>query len=180
MGTDVIILNGGSSSGKSTIARNLQRILPGLWLLSGVDDLIEAAPQQRIEDGSLIRFKDDGQVEIGPGWRDLERCWYTGLAAMAASGSGIILDEVFLDGPRSQERLRLVLGNLEILWVGVRCDSEVATAREALRQDRVPGMAESQAAVVHEDVEYDVIVDTSHASPETCAAEILSRVSTVV
>jgi chloramphenicol 3-O phosphotransferase len=147
--------------------------------LFGVDDLVASIPQQGIEDGSLLRFKDDDQVEVGPGWRDLEASWYTGMAAIAASGSSIILDEVFLEGARSQERLRVVLGSLEVLWVGVQCDSKVAAAREALRPDRVPGMAESQAAVVHEDVVYDVIVETSHAFPETCADTILSRVSTV-
>ena len=152
-------------------------ILPRPWLLFGVDDLVEAIPQQGIHDGSLLRFKDDGQVEVGPGWRDLEASWYAGIAAIAASGPGIILDEVFLDGGRSQERLRAVLGNLEILWVGVRCDGKLAAAREALRPDRVPGMAESQMIVVHEGVVYDMIVDTSHASPETCATKILSRVS---
>jgi len=178
MSTAVIVLNGGSSSGKSTIARRLQVILPRPWLLFGVDDLVAAIPQHGIEDGSLLRFKEDGEVQVGPGWRELEASWYTGIAAIAASGSSIILDEVFLDGARGQERLRMVLGNLEVLWVGVQCDGKVAAAREALRSDRVPGMAESQAAVVHEGVVYDVTVDTSHTSPETCAAKILSQVST--
>jgi chloramphenicol 3-O-phosphotransferase len=35
-------------------------------------------------------------------------------------------------------------------------------------------MAEAQAAVVHEGVIYDVTIDTSHASPESGAATILS------
>ncbi len=41
MTTDVIVLNGGSSSGKSGIARCLQAILPGSWLTIG------AATQRR-------------------------------------------------------------------------------------------------------------------------------------
>ena len=57
------------------------------------------------------------------------------------------------------------------------CDLEVATAREASRPDRIPGMAESQMAVVHDGVAYDVIVDTSHATSKSCAAEILARVA---
>lgn len=47
-----------------------------------------------------------------------------------------------------------------MLWVGVKCDLEVTRAREALRPDRVAGMAESQLAVVREGVVYDLIVDT--------------------
>jgi chloramphenicol 3-O phosphotransferase len=176
--TQVIVLNGVSSSGKTTIARSLQGILPAPWLLLGIDDLIRAMPNEGLEDGSLLRIGEAGQVEVGIGWRDLEVSWYIGLAAIAASGTGIIVDEVFLGGRKSQERLRSVFGGLGVLWVGVTCGREVARARETLRPDRVPGMAEHQVAIVHEGVEYDMTIDTSHASPESCAAAILSRVST--
>ena len=40
----VLVLNGGSSSGKSTLARALQTALPGVWLRLGVDTLVEACP----------------------------------------------------------------------------------------------------------------------------------------
>lgn len=179
MGTQVIVLNGGSSSGKSTIARCLQNGLTSPWLVIGVDGLINAMPQDRIADGSLLRLGEHGEVEIGPGWRQLEGSWYIGIAAMAASGTGVILDEVFLGGARSQERLRATLGGLEVLWVGVLCDGHMAASREASRADRVPGMAESQALVVHEGVDYDVVVDTGNTTPEECAAAIISRLSSV-
>jgi chloramphenicol 3-O phosphotransferase len=85
---------------------------------------------------------------------------------------------VFLDGGAGQRRLRSALGGLEVLWVGVTCDRDIARAREALRADRVPGQADSQAPVVHEGVEYDLFVDTSRATSESCAALILERAST--
>jgi chloramphenicol 3-O phosphotransferase len=44
MATQVIVLNGGSSSGKTGIARCLQAILPQPWLRLGVDDLVDALP----------------------------------------------------------------------------------------------------------------------------------------
>jgi chloramphenicol 3-O phosphotransferase len=44
MTVSVIVLNGGSSSGKSSIARFLQSLLAGPWLTLGVDTLIEAMP----------------------------------------------------------------------------------------------------------------------------------------
>jgi chloramphenicol 3-O phosphotransferase len=154
-------------------------MLTTTWLLLGVDDLIRAMPDDQLEGGSLLQIGETGQVDVGPEWRDLEASWYLGLSAIAASGTGVIVDEVFLGGNQSQERLRAALGDLRVLWVGVKCDLDVARAREGLRPDRVPGMAESQAAVVHEGVVYDMTVDTSHASPELCAAEIFSRMSTM-
>jgi chloramphenicol 3-O phosphotransferase len=176
--TQVIVLNGTSSSGKTTLARALQGMLPAPWLLLGIDDLIRAMPDEGLEDGSLLHIGVTGHVDIGPGWLNLETSWYIGLAAIVANGTGVIVDEVFLSGHESQARLRTAFAGLEVLWVGVTCDLEVARARESLRPDRVPGMAEFQAAVVHEGVAYDMTVDTSHTSPESCAATILSRVST--
>jgi chloramphenicol 3-O-phosphotransferase len=43
MATDVIVLNGGSSSGKSSIARRLQDLLDQPWITLGVDDLLDAS-----------------------------------------------------------------------------------------------------------------------------------------
>jgi chloramphenicol 3-O phosphotransferase len=181
MGAQVIVLNGVSSSGKTTIARTLQgMLLPAAWLLLGIDDLIRAMPDEGLEDGSLLHIADTGRVEVGPGWRELEASWYIGVAAMVASGTGVIVDEVFLGGQRSQERLGAALRGLRVLWVGVQCDREVARAREALRPDRVGGMAEYQAGIVHEHVRYDMTVDTSHSSPESSATAILARASTLV
>jgi chloramphenicol 3-O phosphotransferase len=45
MMVSVIVLNGGSSSGKSSVARSLQSLLPSPWLTLGVDTLIEAMPR---------------------------------------------------------------------------------------------------------------------------------------
>ena len=174
--TQVIVLNGVSSSGKTTIARSLQTMLKTPWLLVGIDDLIRAMPNEGLQDGSLLHIGETGQVSVGPGWRELEASWHVGVAAMVANGTSVIVDEVFLGGRESQERLEGAFGGLGVLWVGVMCDREVARAREALRPDRVPGMAESQASVVHEGVLYDMTVDTSNASPESCAAMILAHV----
>jgi chloramphenicol 3-O phosphotransferase len=123
------------------------------WLLLGIDDLTRAVPDKGIDDGTLLHVGETGQVEVGPGWRSLEASWYIGIAAIAASGTGVVVDEVFLDGGAGQERMRSALSGLEVLWVGVTCERDVARAREALRPDRVAGQADSQAPVVREGVE---------------------------
>ena len=71
---------------------------------------------------------------------------------MARAGARVILDEVFLGGAASQQRWQQALGELQVLWVGVRCEAAAATSREIARGDRVPGMAASQAGVVHRGV----------------------------
>lgn len=100
-----------------------------------------------------------------------------GVAAMARAGARIVFDDVFLSGVASQERTRAHLAGLEILWVGVRCDPTIAAEREIARGDRITGMAASQADIVHEDVVYDIEVDTSHTQSLDCARLIAERVS---
>ncbi|GGW70688.1 hypothetical protein GCM10010503_54960 [Streptomyces lucensis JCM 4490] len=172
----MIILNGGSSSGKSGIARCLQAVLPGPWPAFGIDSLIDALPvRMRAADGG-IRFTDDGGVSVGADFRALEAAWMAGMAAMARAGARVIVDDVFLGGAASQQRWREAVDGLDVLWVGVRCDAAVAAAREIARGDRTPGMAASQADAVHEGVVYDLEVDTAHTESLACARAIADRV----
>ena len=147
---EAIVLNGGSSSGKSSLARCLQGILGPSWLTLGVDDLIRALPggDKPSSAQPSIDFVADGSIRVSDDFRRAEAAWYQGLAAIARCDTGLIIDEVFLGGRASQERLAQVLSDLTVLWVGVRCDPEVAAGREGKRQDRIVGMARLQAEQV--------------------------------
>ena len=176
MATQIIVLNGGSSSGKSGIARCLQAILPDPWLSLSIDDLIDAMPPSLVGSGSGVTFGEQGEVEVGEAFRTIESAWMSGIAEMARRGAHIIVDDVFLSGAASQDRMRVAFDGLEVLWVGVHCAPDIAAARELARGDRVPGMAESQATIAHEGVVYDVEVDTSRVEALECARVIAGRV----
>lgn len=160
----------------------------------GVDDLIRALPggdevddlirAQKDSDGPVgvqgfIEFGRDGSVTVGDDFRRAEASWYAGLAAIGRCETGLILDEVFLGGRSSQDRLASALAGLPVLWVGVRCDPEIAAVRERNRSDRVGGMARLQAERVHEGVAYDLVVDTTSASAADCARAIASHLSSL-
>lgn len=172
----MIVLNGGSSSGKSGIARCLQAVLPDPWLALGIDTLLGAMPASMQASDTGIEFAPDGEVIVGPEFRTLQAAWIEGVAAMARAGARVIVDEVFLGGADSQQQWQKALGGLRVLWVGVRCDSAVAAGREVARGDRVAGMAASQADVVHRGMAYDLEVDTTHAESMECARAIAAHV----
>jgi chloramphenicol 3-O phosphotransferase len=176
MTVQVIVLNGGSSSGKSAIARALQAILPQPWISLSVDDLVDALPPSLTDSGSGIAFGQQGEVVVGGGFREIEAAWMAGVAAMARAGARVIFDDVFLGGAASQQRVRTALEGLAVLWVGVRCAPEIAAGREIARGDRAAGMAASQAETVHQGVIYDVEIDTSHTESLDCARAIAARV----
>jgi chloramphenicol 3-O phosphotransferase len=174
--TQVIVINGGSSSGKTGIARCLQAILPQPWLRIGIDDMLDALPPALMGSEAGVAFGPAGEVTLGDEFRLIETAWLSGLAAMARAGVRIIFDDVFLDGATSQERVRAGLAGLDVLWVGVRCDAEIASGREIARGDRMIGMAASQAEKAHMGVAYDIEVDTSTTEALDCARLIAARV----
>lgn len=177
MATQLIVLNGGSSSGKSGIARCLQELLADPWLALGTDMLVDAMPAAMRTSDNGIEFSDDGQVSVGPEFRAVEAAWIEGVVAMVRAGARVVVDEVFLGGASSQQRWRKALGDLDVLWVAVRCDSSVAAEREVARGDRVRGMAVAQAELVHQGVDYDLEVDTTHTEAMECARTISGHVT---
>ncbi|MEU0112291.1 chloramphenicol phosphotransferase CPT [Streptomyces bobili] len=172
----MILLNGGSSSGKTGIVRCLQAVLPDPWLAFGVDSFVDALPAKLQASGAGLEVAADGRVSVGADFRALEEAWTEGIVAMARAGARIVVDDVLLGGAASQQRWQKALGDVAVLWVGVRCDSAVAAGREIARGDRVRGMAASQADAVHQGVVYDLEVDTSRTESLGCALAIAARV----
>ena len=173
MSHDLILLNGGSSSGKSTLVRELQNRLQDSWLAVGVDTFIGTLPPRMTGDEDGIVLDPDGAIGIGAEFTRLEVCWMHGVAAMARAGARIVVDDAFLSGPAAQARWREALDGLRVLWVGVHCSPDEAERREVLRGDREPGMARRQASAVHQGIDYDVEVDTTDAKPAEAASRIL-------
>ena len=172
----MIVLNGASSSGKASVILELQRLLQRPLLAFGVDTLVAALPPVSSTYEPGIVFGPDGVVAVGDRFRQLEHAWYQGLAAIARDDVGVVIDEALLGGRESQDRLGTALRGLRVVWVGVRCDLDVAVAREAARPDRTQGMAASQAMIVHEGVRYDLQVDTTTNSALECATTIAAYV----
>jgi len=52
----------------------------------------------------------------------------------------------------------------------------VAAERERVRGDRAVGMARRQAETVHRGIAYDLVVDTTHATPAQAAAIVVAAV----
>jgi chloramphenicol 3-O phosphotransferase len=119
----------GSSSGKSGIARCLQAVLPDPWLAFGVDTLIQAMPVSSPMSAPGLQITSDGAVTVGrssAGWRERgSRGWLRWLTPGPRSSL-----MRFLGGAASQQRWKRALDPLQVLRIGVRCESTVAAGRE--------------------------------------------------
>jgi chloramphenicol 3-O phosphotransferase len=173
----VIVLNGGSSAGKTTLGRGLQSSLPDTWLLLGIDLLIWMLPPEMINDANGLSVHE-GVIKRGDLFMSLYGGFQTAAGALARSGVNVLLDDVTLDGVADQQRWNDSLQGLDVLWVGVRCAPAIAAEREVKRQSRLPGIARHQAESVHVGVRYDVEVDTGVLDPSeamSLIAELMGR-----
>jgi chloramphenicol 3-O phosphotransferase len=81
-----LLLVGPSSVGKTAVAHELQRSLEGLWLVAGVDLFWGMLKEERLPVGD---FRTDSDA-----MRNITRGWHRAVAAMAAEGNSMIVDEL--------------------------------------------------------------------------------------
>ncbi|BCL76810.1 hypothetical protein JHS3_25460 [Jeongeupia sp. HS-3] len=166
----VIVLNGASSSGKSTLARGLQERLPEQYLYFGIDHVLSALPQsdwQRMCRGEQI-------TRPGYDWAKLVRGYHYCLPALLQAGNRLIIDNGWCERDEKRELLTELAGYACVL-VAVRCDPAIAQTREAVRGDRASGLAAWEAPRVHADWVYDLEVDTGIRTADDCADELAAR-----
>jgi len=168
----VLVLNGGSSSGKSTLTVALQRVLPGSWLRFSVDTLVDACPPSLLAGDGLVLA---AEVQVGGEFTAVEDAWMAGLALMAELGTRLLIEDNFVSGPAAQQRWRTALASVPAAFVGVRCPAAVAARRERARSDRTAGMAAMQAETVHRNIDYDLELDTARAGPDENAELVRAR-----
>lgn len=164
--TDVILLNGTSSSGKSSLARALQS-RAGLPLLHA----------------SLDTFTDMYRWDAISDPAERQACHTNGVAnfhatlrLLAAGPHALVVDHV-LEWPDWFRATAAALAGRSVHCIGVRCPLDILAARERARGDRHPGLAAGQFERVHQGLTYDFEIDTSRETPESGADKILAHVN---
>jgi chloramphenicol 3-O phosphotransferase len=117
-----------------------------------------------------VRFGDHGERVL----HGMRRA----IAAFARVGNHVIVDDLLFK-PDYLRDYAETLDGLDVWMIGVRCSIDVVNARESQRPGRFPGTATSHYHQVHaHGGEYDLEVDTSYASPRSCAELIIERLKT--
>lgn len=170
----IVLLNGVGSVGKSSIAKALQAIASDSFLHVEMDAFIQMLPEASFGHPDGIIFEsvyEDGRpliaIKTGPVAAQAMRGMRHAVAAMARQGNNLIVDEVFLENEKAE--YAELLSSFELFLVGVFAPLDVLEARELQRGDRLIGLARWQYDRVHKDIQYDLEVDTSSATPLACA-----------
>lgn len=162
----VIVLNGTSSSGKTSIARAFQELAPRTFLNFSIDSILSTLPRSAIE---RIASSDDISDLRVP---ELVRAFYACVRELLALGHDLIIDHA-VTAQYHAELLRAAIEGHDVLLVGLDCPPEVLRQRERERGDRRAGMAEQQHVHIHSRLQYDLFLDTSTMSPQDAAARIV-------
>ncbi len=182
----IILLNGSSSAGKTTLAITLQQVLTEPYHHIALDQFRdgiagryrgfnspEGTPGARGLNVVPIDFNGEvlTEVQFGDLGRQTLRGMRRAIAAFAREGNNVIIDDLMFELEFLKDYLE-VLHGFDVLFVGVRCDLETVNAREAMRPGRFPGTATTHFEKVHAHARYDLEVNTGRASPHECAERV--------
>lgn len=158
----LILLNGVSSAGKTTIAKELLKHLPDYFHFSlDVFDLV-IEQMEEPETRRLIPVETD-------------YFFHRNIALFSDQGINLIVDHV-IDSLFTRTDCRASLAGYPVLFVGVHCPLAELEQRERERGNRTIGQAKRQLEFVHQGETYDVEVDSVNDGLETCVEKILQRV----
>jgi chloramphenicol 3-O phosphotransferase len=178
--TQVVILNGVGSVGKGAVAKALQEIASKCFLHVAMDAFLDMMPASAFGDEEGIVFepaevggKPVVAIRTGQIGQRVLRGMRRAIAAMAAAGNDLIVDDVMLnDEMRDYE---VLLRDFEVFTVGLFAPLDVLEERERQRGDRLLGFARWQYDRVHNGMVYDLEIDTARASAIECAQMIKAQ-----
>jgi len=158
----VILLNGVSSAGKTSISKAIQTLSDKPYLHLGIDTAFAMIPERFWNDIPLIDIA------------------FTNLHKMCAGlyndGINIVIDHVIVRECEIKELLSL-FKETSFYSIKVDCNSEIIKQREINRGDRLIGLAQTQSVKIDRFVDYDFTVNTDIIPPEQNAQIILDYIS---
>lgn len=170
---NIIILNGTSSSGKTSLLRAVQDLFDEPYLDLGIDKFIWAMPRRYLDRPAWDEVLGLATQAGGAGQR-MVAAMHQAIAAAARTGHPVVADHVLVEPARPAD-CAAALADLPAWLVAVRCPLAVLEERERSRKDRTLGQARAQFDLVHAHGVYDVEVDTSLMSPLDCARAVRAR-----
>lgn len=180
----IIFLNGCGSSGKTSIAREIQQLSQTPWLRLGVDTFFDMMPEKYLpfnekskEGVDFILGKNERgatiEIETGPYGEKVFSALPLVCNLLSNMDHDLIIDEVVLNNKIMQSYID-GLKEHTVYFIGVFCDLVVMQEREMLRRDRVIGLSNAQFDKVHSGLrEYDLTVDTTRHTAVEMAKEII-------
>ena len=182
----IIILNGPSSVGKSSIIKAFQAQSNQLWLGMGLDNLfVGVIPQKYMSENTpethqlmqgIQSVDEQGNkiftLQLGPDGEKVRNGMHRAIAAYTRAGNNVIVDYINYDASWLED-LKKSLAGLQVIYVGVKAPLEVIEQREKQRGTSPEGHARSHYFTVHEGFTYDLVIEGDKVAPDEGAEKIV-------
>lgn len=160
---NIIFLNGPSSAGKSTLAKELQKILEQPYIHLSIDDAYLSLPQKILQREKW--WTDFPLAKLAKGF-------HGSIESYSRSGINVIVDHCFTGD--LNECIELFKDSF-VVFIEMTCSAKELRKRERSREDRIIGQAESQLELFEKfrrKYAYDLQIDTSICSNRECVEKI--------
>jgi len=185
----VVILNGPSSVGKSSIIKSFQAKNKDLWLGIGIDSFfvgvlpskfyLEDKPEHHTVMRGVASTDAEGNkvfdLNIGEKGQKVIQGMHRAIGAYARSGNNVIVDYIKYDSSWIDD-LKKALRGVKVIFVGVKASLSAIEEREKSRGTSPQGHARSHYDAVHEGVDYDLEIDTEDKTADEAAEELIKFV----
>ncbi len=184
--TSIILINGPSSSGKTTLAKLLQANLKQNYLYIGFDAMVSMMPSKangwdgkEILDGfwSYRTYEPCGTMvaylKRGEYAKQLIQSYKKAAFVFANNGHNLVIDDICIFEGDFQN-WQTLLKPFNVLYIGLDAPLETLEIREKQRPDRFQGSARAQRKTIHNHAKYDLWLDTKELSPKECVMKIMS------
>jgi chloramphenicol 3-O phosphotransferase len=189
----IIVLNGPSAAGKSSIQKAFQYLkMPNLWVKVGIDNLFDfPMPDITLENMSFWQKENEilwvvkgadaegsttVTLHVGNQGTRVAYAMNSAIADYASNGCDVIVDYIAYKKEWLDD-LQQKLKSYEVYYVAVDISLEELERREAARETSPVGHARSHYGEVHWDRVYDLRVNTELASPEVIAKKIADYIA---
>jgi len=163
----IIVLNGVSSSGKTTLVRELQKKLSETYYWLANDTFVNMLPFKCWGD-NLKEYMSQALIMLNKV-----------IKTFSDDEKNVIIDQVMQTTDKSDifKDLVIRLHGYPVLLVNVVCPIPELERREKERGDRNIGQAVSQLSLLNPQDGYDIVVDTFNKSISDCADEIIEMLN---
>jgi len=190
--TKIILINGTSSAGKSSLAKAIQSLARDPYQIVSLDEYRDGMPDrfrglnsESDEPGAnglnVVAKSVNGSrlthIEFGLYGETVLRGMKLAVVQLAKLGINVIVDDMVTYREAAHDYASL-FQPFHTIVIGVHCDIDVLKRREQQREGRFPGTAEMQLSVVHRWMQYDLNIDTTYRSSLGGAIEALSTLTT--
>lgn len=168
----LIYLNGTSSSGKTSIATEIQKLSLKPVLYFSIDTVLASLPTDDLE---AIKGKHPYRAPLN--WEQLYMGYFSCVTSLLSAGNIVVTDCPIFNSNLAAMYAKHIEPVQEKTVVKVTCPLEVLEKRELERRDRAIGTAKSQKPEIHKYLKHDLEIDTHKLSPKESAQIIFNFVT---